>query len=73
MLRWFIDDTVSDTSARGLDAFEQMLKAAKNGRDFEMALCYDNSRFSRSGQPSRSSVGSTTSRAVQPICVRSPL
>ena len=49
VLRWYIDDAVSGTSARGRDAFEQMLKAAENGRDFETVLCYDISRFSRGG------------------------
>jgi len=49
ILRWFIDDAVSGTSARGRDAFEQMMKAAENGRDFETVLCYDISRFSRGG------------------------
>jgi DNA invertase Pin-like site-specific DNA recombinase len=49
VLRWFIDDAVSGTSARGRDAFEQMMKAAENGRDFETVLCYDISRFSRGG------------------------
>jgi DNA invertase Pin-like site-specific DNA recombinase len=49
VLRWFVDDAVSGTSARGRDAFEQMMKAAENGRDFETVLCYDISRFSRGG------------------------
>jgi site-specific DNA recombinase len=49
VLRWYIDDAVSGTSARGRDAFEQMMKAAENGRDFETVLCYDISRFSRGG------------------------
>jgi hypothetical protein len=53
VLRWFIDDAVSGTSARGRDAFEQMMKAAENGRDFETVLCYDISRFSRGGSFSR--------------------
>ena len=39
VLRWYIDDAVSGTSARGRDAFEQMMKAAENGRDFETVLC----------------------------------
>ena len=49
IVRWFIDDAISGTSAKGRNAFEQMIVAAENGRDFETILCYDISRFSRGG------------------------
>ncbi len=49
IVRWFIDDAISGTSARGRDAFGQMIAAAENGRDFDFVLCYDISRFSRGG------------------------
>lgn len=49
VVRWFVDDAVSGTSARGRDQFQQLLHAAENGRDFDAVLCYDMSRFSRGG------------------------
>ena len=49
ILRWFIDDGISGTSARGREAFERLLHDAENGRDFETVLVYDISRFSRGG------------------------
>jgi hypothetical protein len=48
-VRWFIDDAISGTSAKGRNAFEQMIAAAENGGDFKTILCYDISRFSRGG------------------------
>lgn len=47
--RWYVDDAISGTSARGRNAFEQMIATAENGRDFDAVLCYDISRFSRGG------------------------
>ena len=47
--RWYVDDAISGTSAKGRDQFERMIAAAENGRDFETILCYDVSRFSRGG------------------------
>jgi len=47
--RWYVDDAISGTSTRGRDAFEQMITAAENGREFDTILCYDISRFSRGG------------------------
>ena len=49
ILRWYVDDAISGTSARGRDAFERMIEAAEHGCDFECILCYDMSRFSRGG------------------------
>ena len=49
IIRWYIDDAISGTSAKGRNAFEQMIAAAENGRDFDVVLCYDISRFSRGG------------------------
>jgi DNA invertase Pin-like site-specific DNA recombinase len=49
IVRWFIDDAISGTSAKGRNAFEQIIAAAENGRDFDTILCYDISRFSRGG------------------------
>lgn len=47
--RWYVDDAISGTSAKGRGQFEGMIAAAENGRDFEAILCYDVSRFSRGG------------------------
>jgi DNA invertase Pin-like site-specific DNA recombinase len=47
--RWYVDDAISGTSARGRDAFEQMIVEAEAGSDFRTVLCYDISRFSRGG------------------------
>ncbi len=49
IVRWFIDDAISGTSAKGRNAFEQLIATAENGRDFQTILCYDISRFSRGG------------------------
>jgi hypothetical protein len=49
IIRWLIDDAISGTSAKGRNAFEQMLATAENGRDFDTVLCDDISRFSRGG------------------------
>jgi DNA invertase Pin-like site-specific DNA recombinase len=49
IVRWYIDDAISGTSAKGRNAFEQMIVAAENGCDFATILCYDISRFSRGG------------------------
>lgn len=49
IIRWYVDDAISGTSTKGRVAFEQMIAAAENGRDFESILCYDISRFSRGG------------------------
>ncbi len=49
VLRWYVDDAISGTSARGRGQFEKLLRAAENGRDFDAVLCYDMSRFSRGG------------------------
>jgi len=49
IMRWYIDDAISGTSTKGRNAFEQMIAAAENGRDFDAILCYDISRFSRGG------------------------
>jgi len=48
-VRWFIDDAISGTSAKGRNAFEQLLGAAEGDHDFQAILCYDISRFSRGG------------------------
>jgi len=47
--RWYVDDAISGTSARGRDAFEEMITDAEAGGDFATVLCYDISRFSRGG------------------------
>jgi DNA invertase Pin-like site-specific DNA recombinase len=47
--RWYIDDAISGTSAKGREEFERMIADAENGRDFDAVLCYDISRFSRGG------------------------
>ena len=49
IVRWYIDDAISGTSARGRDDFGRMIETAENGRDFDTILCYDMSRFSRGG------------------------
>lgn len=49
VLRWYVDDAISGTSARGREAFERMLRDAEHGRDFDAVLVYDISRFSRGG------------------------
>jgi len=49
VVRWYVDDAISGTSAKGRQSFERMIKAAENGRDFDAVLCYDISRFSRGG------------------------
>ena len=49
IIRWYIDDAISGTSAKGRNAFEQMIATAEEGGDFETILCYDISRFSRGG------------------------
>ena len=49
ILRWYIDDAISGTSTKGRKAFESMIAAAENGRDFDTIICYDISRFSRGG------------------------
>jgi len=48
--RWYVDDAISGTSAKGRGQFERMIATAENGRDFEAILCYDVSRFSRGGR-----------------------
>jgi len=47
--RWYVDDAISGTSAKGRVAFERMLKDAEGGGGFAAILCYDMSRFSRGG------------------------
>ncbi len=47
--RWYVDDAISGTSARGRADFERLMRDAENGRDFETVLVYDISRFSRGG------------------------
>ncbi|HRQ75315.1 MAG TPA: recombinase family protein [Phycisphaerales bacterium] len=49
VIRWYIDDAISGTSAKGRAQFERLMHDAENGRDFEAVLCYDMSRFSRGG------------------------
>jgi len=49
ILRWYTDDAISGTSAKGREAFERMIHQAENGCDFEVVLVYDISRFSRGG------------------------
>ncbi len=49
IVRWYVDDAISGTSTKGRMAFERMIKTAENGRDFDVILCYDISRFSRGG------------------------
>jgi len=49
IVRWFIDDAISGTSAKGRNAFEQLLGAAEGDHDFQAILCCDISRFSRGG------------------------
>lgn len=49
IVRWYIDDAISGTSTKGRKAFESMIAAAENGRDFDTIICYDISRFSRGG------------------------
>jgi len=49
VVRWYIDDAISGTSAKGREAFERMIQDAEHGKDFEAVLCYDISRFSRGG------------------------
>jgi DNA invertase Pin-like site-specific DNA recombinase len=49
ILRWYVDDAISGTSAKGRAAFERLLHEAENGRDFDAVLCYDIPRFSRGG------------------------
>lgn len=47
--RWYVDDSISGTSTKGRDDFEQMITDAEAGADFRTILCYDLSRFSRGG------------------------
>jgi DNA invertase Pin-like site-specific DNA recombinase len=47
--RWYVDDAISGTSAKGREQFERMISDAERGRDFDAVLCYDTSRFSRGG------------------------
>jgi DNA invertase Pin-like site-specific DNA recombinase len=49
VLRWYVDDAISGTSAKGRAAFERLLHDAEHGRDFDAVLVYDISRFSRGG------------------------
>ena len=49
ILRWYIDDAISGTSTKGRKAFDELIAAAENGRDFDTVICYDISRFSRGG------------------------
>ena len=49
IVRWYIDDAISGTSAKGRDAFEKLIAEAESKPDFEIILCYDISRFSRGG------------------------
>lgn len=49
IVRWYVDDAISGTSAKGRAAFERMLKDAEGGGGFAAVLCYDLSRFSRGG------------------------
>jgi len=49
VVRWYVDDAISGTSAKGRAAFERMLKDAEGGGGFAAVLCYDMSRFSRGG------------------------
>jgi len=49
VVRWYVDDAISGTSAKGRTAFERLLRDAENGRDFDAVLVYDISRFSRGG------------------------
>jgi len=46
--RWYVDDAISGTSAKGRVSFERMMKDAEGG-GFAAVLCYDMSRFSRGG------------------------
>ena len=47
--RWYVDDAISGTSAKGRVAFERMIADAEDGGGFAAVLCYDISRFSRGG------------------------
>ena len=50
--RWYVDDAISGTSAKGRADFERLMRDAEasgGGRDFETVLVYDISRFSRGG------------------------
>lgn len=49
IVRWYVDDAISGTSTKGRDQFGRMIVDAENGRDFDVVLCYDISRFSRGG------------------------
>lgn len=49
VVRWYVDDAITGTSTKGRDQFTRMIADAENGRDFDVVLCYDISRFSRGG------------------------
>jgi site-specific DNA recombinase len=47
IVRWFEDDGISGDSTEQRRGFQAMHKAACNGRDFDVILCWDFSRFGR--------------------------
>jgi DNA invertase Pin-like site-specific DNA recombinase len=47
ILRWFEDDAISGDATEKRAAFQTLHKAACNGKDFEVILCWDQDRFGR--------------------------
>ena len=47
IVRWFQDDGISGDSTEKRAGFLAMHKAACNGRDFDVILCWDQDRFGR--------------------------
>ena len=59
ILRWYIDDAISGASAKGRVAFDQLITAAENGRDFEAILAMTSAAFHAGGpmKPAIISIG----------------
>ena len=45
--RWYSDDAISGDDTENRHAFQQMLADAQQKRDFEVIICWDQSRFGR--------------------------
>src|SRR5262245_13603394 len=47
IIRWYTDDAISGDDTEKRLSFQQMLADAQNRRDFQVILCWDQSRFGR--------------------------
>ena len=47
IVRWYIDEGISGDNTEKRDAFQRMIQDAQEKGDFEVVLCWDQSRFGR--------------------------